>query len=75
MNGSDVIIGWILNGKVNFTDRFIYGRDVKIDRKQDVNLLYAIEKDEFTILKFKRPLKLCDSDDRSIEVIEFFLKL
>ena len=49
-------------------DRFINGRDVKIDQNQNVKLLYSSESNGYTILKFSRPIKLCDADDRTIEV-------
>lgn len=34
---------------------------------QDWKLLYASEKNGYTILKFTRPIILCDSEDRKIE--------
>ena len=70
MDKSDVIVAWINDndGSVHFTDRFITGRQVKIDKKQDWIFLGAKQTNEFTIIKFKRPIMLCDSDDLKKEV-------
>jgi hypothetical protein len=44
------------------------GREVLIDKiSQDWVLLYATERDGYTIFKFKRPIKLCNSEDNKIE--------
>lgn len=40
---------------------------MRIDAKQDWKLLYAAEKNGYTIFKFERKIKLCDADDRIIE--------
>lgn len=69
MNGSDVVIGWIKNGVANFTDRFIIGRTVKIDKNQNWQLLKYAETNGFTIFKFKRDITLCDPEDLTIDVI------
>lgn len=53
MDKSDVIIGWISEGAANFTDRFIVGRKVIVDRNQDWKLLYAVEKEVILFLSFK----------------------
>lgn len=68
MNGSDVVVGWIKNGVANFTDRFIYNREVRIDKHQDWNLLKFSQKNGFTIFKFQRPIKLCNPEDLTIDV-------
>jgi hypothetical protein len=71
MPNSDVMIAWVTNdGKTNFTDRFINNAfQVVIDQKQDWKLLSAIERNGYTIVKFTRPINLCDADDRKIEVL------
>lgn len=74
MSGSDVIVGWIKNGVANFTDRFIIGRSVKIDKNQNWQLLQYSETNGFTIFKFQRDVNLCDSDDLSIDVCQNFEK-
>ena len=68
MEKSDVVIGWISNGRTNFTDRFINGTKLVIDRIQDWTLLFSTEFNGYTIFKFTRKLVLCNPDDRSIEV-------
>ena len=67
MDGSDVVVGWISNGQVNFTDRHIVGRQVLIDENQDWKLLYSSESNGINVFKFTRKIKLCDSDDLTIE--------
>lgn len=67
MDKSDVVIGWISNGQVNFTDRHIVDREVKIDQKQDWILLKSSEKNGINIFKFKRNITMCDSQDFTIE--------
>ena len=39
-----------------------------IDEKQDYNLLDGSEIDGYTILKFKRKLSTCDTNDTNIKV-------
>lgn len=67
MDGSDVVVGWISNGQVNFTDRHIVGRQVLIDKNQDWKLLYSSESNGINVFKFMRKIKLCDPDDLTIE--------
>lgn len=67
MDKSDVVVGWISQGEANFTDRFIYGREVRIDANQDWKLLNSSEKNGATIFKFKRSIKLCDENDKTVE--------
>lgn len=69
MSGSDVIVAWVNDddGSTNFTDRHIVGRQVLVDAKQDWTLLSSKQSANFTVIKFKRPIKLCDSDDMTIE--------
>jgi hypothetical protein len=73
MDGSDVIVGWITaDGKVDFSDRHIVGKSVIRDVKQDWKLLNYGESNGYTIFKFTRPIVLCDPNDRTIEVINYF---
>lgn len=67
MDGSDVAIGWISNGQVNFTDRHIVDRQVLVDKNQDWKLLYFSESSGINVFKFTRKIKLCDSDDLTID--------
>lgn len=46
----------------------MYGRRSINDINNDIDLLFASEEKGYTVLKIKRPLILCDPDDRSIEV-------
>ena len=39
-----------------------------IDKNQNWKLLASAQTNGYTIFKFTRPLILCDSDDRKIEV-------
>ncbi len=70
MTGADIAIGWIsASGVANFTDRFATGKSMPmIDKKQDWKMLYSSYANGYTIFKFQRPILLCDSDDRKIEV-------
>jgi hypothetical protein len=72
MMNSDVIVAWIQeDGKVNFTDRFIYSpRNISIDKKQDWFLLKSDVRDGFFILKFWRKLVICDPDFEDIDIVE-----
>jgi hypothetical protein len=67
MDKSDVFVGWISNGQVNFTDRHIAGRKVLIDQNQDWILLKSSESNGVNVFKFKRNITSCDSEDLHIE--------
>ncbi|KAH9500341.1 DBH-like monooxygenase protein 1 [Bulinus truncatus] len=67
MAGSDVIIGWVNNGKSFFADRHAKGHfQPALDASQDWFLICAKEAGEFTTLTFIRKLDTCDPDDRPI---------
>ena len=70
MDGSDVMVAWVnSNGRANFTDRYIVGRQVLVDTiSQDWLLLHATEANGYTIIQFSRPIVLCSDEDRTIEV-------
>jgi hypothetical protein len=55
---------------LSYKDRHIVGTTVLIDQHQDWNLLEFKQAQNFTIFKFRRPMILCNSEDRSIEVIK-----
>ncbi|RNA32862.1 DBH-like monooxygenase 1, partial [Brachionus plicatilis] len=48
-------------------DRYVYGQRSINDINTDIELLNGFESKGFTVFKIKRPLVLCDPDDRSIE--------
>ena len=55
-------------------DRHIINKDVLIDKEQNWKLLASSQKNGYTIFKFTRPLILCNSEDRVIEVKEKIYK-
>ena len=69
MTGSDVFVAWIndVDGTVNFTDRHIVDRKVLVDQKQDWFVLATKQVNDFTVIKFKRSIVTCDSDDMKIQ--------
>jgi hypothetical protein len=73
MAGSDMVIGWVdSKGVANFTDRYASGKVLPtVDKNQNYKLLFSAERNGYTIFKFSRPIKLCDSDDMTISVILF----
>lgn len=73
MKGSDVVIGWVKDGKAYLEDRYAEGKtEPRLDRKQDWKLLWGKNFRSFTILKFERKLRTCDKDDRTIEVTQLY---
>uniref|UniRef100_H2ZCA1 DOMON domain-containing protein n=1 Tax=Ciona savignyi TaxID=51511 RepID=H2ZCA1_CIOSA len=67
MRDADIIFGWVRNGVAHISDRHGIGRTIPpADNQQDVNLLAGSECDGWTLLKFTRPLKTCDTNDRPI---------
>jgi hypothetical protein len=71
-DGSDLIVGWVRNGAVNFTDRFVSGGSLNVDPVQNWFLLFSAEIGGYTILKFTRKIVLCNSDDQTIEAWNFY---
>ncbi|XP_062515545.1 DBH-like monooxygenase protein 1 homolog [Corticium candelabrum] len=68
MTDSDMIIGWVKDGRGYLQDRFATGRvEPLLDENQNVKLLSFSEADGRTTLEFRRALDACDSRDRSIE--------
>ncbi|XP_076818497.1 DBH-like monooxygenase protein 1 homolog [Clavelina lepadiformis] len=69
MANSDIVVGWVKDGRVHLTDRFSppYGGYPPMDREENVELLAGRECDGFTIIKFRRQLAACeDYHDRPI---------
>jgi hypothetical protein len=68
MPNSDVVIGWVKNGQPYLKDRFARARAMPpIDPIQNVELISGSEANGTTTLTFKRKLKACEPNDRSIE--------
>lgn len=57
--------------KINLKDRYVYDHESINDMNNDVELLNGFESNGYTVFKIKRPLLVCDPDDRSIEVFNF----
>ncbi|XP_023242130.1 DBH-like monooxygenase protein 1 homolog [Centruroides sculpturatus] len=64
MASSDLVIGWVNNGKAWFHDRHAEGNyQPIIDDHQDWELLWCCENDTHTSIRFKRMLITCDDQD------------
>lgn len=70
MAGSDIMIGWVdSKGNAYLKDTHAISKSAPlIDESQDWKLLDAAEKNGYTILKVKRKLRTCDSDDIDIKM-------
>jgi hypothetical protein len=66
----DLFIGWVdSQNRVNFTDRYLNATsNLLIDKSQDWRLLFATQRDGYTIFKFSRPLRLCEPEDLALQV-------
>merc|ERR1719222_760595 len=64
IKGADLAIGWISsNGQVVMKDyHSVDGRRVEEDISQDLELLYGEELEGSSILRFRRKLNTCDTD-------------
>ena len=72
MLNSDIVISWVnLNGSTHFSDRNTQtSRTLYIDKQQNWFPLLVTLRDGFTVAKFTRKIKLCDSttsDDMNVE--------
>ncbi|XP_033098160.1 DBH-like monooxygenase protein 2, partial [Anneissia japonica] len=66
MNGADVMVGWVKDGKPYISDRHgVRNQPVK-DTHADYELLYGSETDGLTVLGYRRKLLTCDPDDWDI---------
>ena len=64
MNGADMVLAWVIDGRVTFEDRHAEGNSVpKLDRSQDVILEWGMENDTHTVVQFHRAWDTCDPDD------------
>ncbi|XP_065846011.1 DBH-like monooxygenase protein 1 [Oscarella lobularis] len=70
MPNSDIMTGWVNSkGKGFIQDRYSSGKFLPSDAEsQDVELIAASEADQVTTLEFKRKLKACEANDRSIDI-------
>ncbi|KAG8192031.1 hypothetical protein JTE90_025297 [Oedothorax gibbosus] len=68
MAGSDIVTGWVKDGKVYFQDRHGKGNIMPdIDEHQNWDLVSGSENDTHTCLQFRRKLETCDKDDMNID--------
>lgn len=64
MAGSDIVIGWVHNGRVFLQDRYAYKEGLPtLDSQQNWELLSGYENGSYTVLQFRRKLDTCDSQD------------
>lgn len=70
MAGSDIMIGWVdSNGNGHLKDTHAISKSAPlVDDVQDWHLIEATEKKGYTILKVKRKLRTCDSNDIEIKM-------
>ncbi|XP_078656304.1 DBH-like monooxygenase protein 1 homolog [Branchiostoma floridae x Branchiostoma belcheri] len=67
MAGSDIVIGWVADGKAQLTDRYADANEQPIvDASQDWELVSGYENGTHTVLRFNRKLTTCDTKDRVI---------
>ncbi|XP_077992068.1 DBH-like monooxygenase protein 1 homolog [Glandiceps talaboti] len=67
MANADIVIGWVKDGEVYFTDRFASSNsEPGIDASQDYEILGWSETGTHTILTFSRKFETCDIDDITI---------
>ncbi|XP_023242129.1 DBH-like monooxygenase protein 1 homolog [Centruroides sculpturatus] len=67
MTGSDIVIGWVKNGRAQFHDRFADGKfQPAIDESQDWKLLWCCENDTHTSIRFTRLMNTGDYEDLCI---------
>ncbi|XP_068719204.1 DBH-like monooxygenase protein 1 [Montipora capricornis] len=68
MEGADIVIGWVKDGKPYFQDRHAEGHMLpEKDAQQDYQLISLTEDNGKTIMKLKRKFDTCDPDDNKIE--------
>ncbi|KAK3792767.1 hypothetical protein RRG08_023100 [Elysia crispata] len=68
MKSSDVIIGWVKDGRVHFADRHAEGQFLPaVDSSQDWTLVMGQEIGQYTVFKVTRLLETCDDQDVSIK--------
>lgn len=68
MAGSDVVIGWVKDGKGYLTDRFADTQSFPpLDKENNYDFTGSEESGGKTVLKFNRKFDTCDLRDRKIE--------
>ncbi|KAL9974731.1 hypothetical protein ACROYT_G011810 [Oculina patagonica] len=68
MEGADILIGWVKDGKPYFKDRHATGHVTpQIDSQQDYELISLVENGGKTIMKFKRKFETCDFQDNAVQ--------
>ncbi|EDO44959.1 predicted protein, partial [Nematostella vectensis] len=68
MVGSDVVMGWVKDGKGYLQDRYADSKSLpSLDSSQDWHLLESSEENGFTTLSFHRKFYTCDTKDNKIE--------
>ncbi|XP_055626801.1 MOXD1 homolog 2-like [Toxorhynchites rutilus septentrionalis] len=63
--GADIVIGWVDNGQVHFQDRHFKmnsNGEPHVDPSQDYVLLLGYENATHTVLRFRRKLDTCDTN-------------
>ncbi|XP_058831932.1 MOXD1 homolog 2-like [Topomyia yanbarensis] len=63
--GADIVIGWVDNGQVHFQDRHFKmnsNGEPHVDPSQDYILLLGYENATHTVLRFRRKLDTCDTN-------------
>ena len=72
MFNSDIIMAWVKsNGSIHFTDRHIKAspdRNRYIDQEQNWFPLLTTIKDGYTIAKFTRKIKICDTKNEDMDI-------
>ena len=65
IKGADLAIGWVsATGQATLQDyHSLDGRTVKLDPSQDAELIVGFEDEETTVLRFRRKVDTCDSDN------------
>jgi hypothetical protein len=65
IKGADLAIGWVsAAGQATLQDyHSLDGRSVRLDSSQDVELVVGFEVEETTVLRFRRKVDTCDSDN------------
>ncbi|XP_065837708.1 DBH-like monooxygenase protein 1 [Oscarella lobularis] len=67
MPDSDIVTGWVKDGKATLQDRHSLGRFLPpLDPKQNVELLAASEDDTTTVIEFRRKIRACEPNDTDI---------
>ncbi|XP_065830167.1 DBH-like monooxygenase protein 1 [Oscarella lobularis] len=67
MPDSDIVTGWVKDGKGFLQDRHSLGRSLPpIDPKQNVELVAATEDNMMTVLEFTRKIRACEPNDADV---------